>query len=331
MEEVSVIVKEGCFKYGQVYVMKDDISHPLLNEEAFYLLSKGLLHLPINIEMIYQEFYIQNNKFPIKYKVYEYFKEKGFIVKGGINYGLDFTVYRKSPQFCHAEICAYVIDGTHPYDSKNENNGENGIINWQQLTTLTRVMPDVMKTLLLCYVLPVSYDTLSNQSIVNFSNPSLGVTEIDFISMNCLDLLYVRPLTALVRRQMASAELSMRRMYSKHKTSSILVNPRQEKAPKRKEKSRRDVNAPRDKVGSANNQKNWKTLASNRDKTNITADDAEISAKQESSQSSSLFSVVTNAIGWLARSVLGGNKTPVTIEPMSTNVLGIKRTREDDL
>ena len=67
------------------------------------------------------------------------------IVKSGANFGADYSVYRDLPSKCHAEMCAYIMNGTIPYDAaKAKMNDERYAVDCQmsfrQLTTLTRVM-----------------------------------------------------------------------------------------------------------------------------------------------------------------------------------------------
>ena len=201
-----------------------DQSAPLLlfDEEAFYLFVNQHLVLklpngkPVTTNILWQKFSEKNNQFALKYKVYAFFRDQGFVVKTGVHYGLDYAVYRTLPTLCHSEMCAMVIDATQPLDlshlrfsggsssssssssgaaagksSHNTNNNtsnhhdmmdiestENHEINediveedeftrstcqqgWRHLSTLTRVMPDVMKLLTLCYVLPATFVTRS--------------------------------------------------------------------------------------------------------------------------------------------------------------------------
>ena len=195
-----------------------DQSAPLLlfDEEAFYLFVNQHLVLqlpngkPVTTNILWQKFSEKNNQFALKYKVYAFFRDQGFVVKTGVHYGLDYAVYRTLPTLCHSEMCAMVIDATQPLDlshlrfsggsaaasssgsasgiSSNDANrnhhemmdieavtvDENEDIveedeftrstcqqGWRHLSTLTRVMPDVMKLLTLCYVLPATFVTRS--------------------------------------------------------------------------------------------------------------------------------------------------------------------------
>lgn len=43
-------------------------------------------------------------------------------MKSGVNYGVDYTVYRGSPFSCHSEYCVVVVDNTSVGNINNTNN-----------------------------------------------------------------------------------------------------------------------------------------------------------------------------------------------------------------
>jgi len=136
----------------------------LLDEEAFYLLSRGVIIVrtseekEITVSDLWIVCCFNSKRFPIKYKVYEHFKNQGFVVRTGASFGVDYTLYRTLPSHCHSEICVLVLDGTGS-DSDVAVTGTQmasnpGRVDWNQLGAITRVMPDVNKTFVQCYVLP---------------------------------------------------------------------------------------------------------------------------------------------------------------------------------
>jgi hypothetical protein len=62
----------------------------------------------------------------------------GFVVKGGLQFGADFLLYRGTPDEVHAEFVAYVL----PHGSS---------LAWARLKTLARLAQDVKKAVLVCH------------------------------------------------------------------------------------------------------------------------------------------------------------------------------------
>jgi tRNA-intron lyase len=302
---MSLPVQCGIFKYGRVYlnnqtVETDHLNDPisLMDEEALYMVLHNQLDISIDAATLYSHFVKKLPNFPLKYKVYEYFRDEGFVIKGGTNYGLDFTIYRDSPKLCHSEMCAYVIDARDP---------EQGTMSWQELTTLTRVMPDVMKTLLLCYVFPIFGEN---------TKPVLVMHDI-----KVLNELTVKPVVSLVRRQSVVSELSIKDSYNKHKNTAKLSNARTDNVLK-KPKTRRDLTEVRDKKGSGANQKYWKSLSG------AQAQTAPAQEPVPAFGNLPLIGLFSTAFDWL-RTGLFGNGQKDTIENQSKEAAThTKRNRE---
>ncbi len=161
----SVTIFEG----SQVEEVIDEkatcLSLMLLDEEAFFLYTHDYLQLvtlngsPVTSSLqLWHKFCEKNSKFPIKYKVYTFFRDRGYVVKTAVHFGFDYAVYRTIPVMSHSEICALVVDATKPLDitsSYKETEASSCQQGWRHISTLTRVMPDVMKLMTICYVLPV--------------------------------------------------------------------------------------------------------------------------------------------------------------------------------
>lgn len=276
-----------------------DSSSPVLlfDEEAFYLFANGYLKVTnsdgsiVTSMQIWSKFLEKNAKFPLKYKVYSFFRDQGYVVKTGVHYGIDFAVYRTTPNRCHSEICAMVIDATTPLNVHDDKPStcQQG---WRHISTLTRVMPDVMKLSVLCYVLPKEWEKQKNEndSKVEMSNNDEILSKIfdekeiikneetiwqrmfgrksnksnsiiDYSTPSCLEKLTVRPVTSLVRRLVAKSDhyLTMGGQQEKYRKCSILKAPRQERTGKKKRRKRRDHTELRVKSQSKHN-KMWKAL-----------------------------------------------------------------------
>lgn len=110
----------------------------LLDEEAFYLVCNNMLHvytpdgILLNWRDIWNIFCSKKSSFPVYYSAYRFFREKKYVVKGGINFGVDFSVYRTVPSWCHSEMCVIVVDCVQEKDLS---------MSWRHVSSLTRVMP----------------------------------------------------------------------------------------------------------------------------------------------------------------------------------------------
>jgi hypothetical protein len=80
-----------------------------------------------------------------------------YVVKGGLNYGVDFTVYKTTPLWCHSEICAMVVDARHEED-------EQKLISWNQIVAQTRITQ-------------VSFDSCSIARLVTSLSAFIGCDE----------------------------------------------------------------------------------------------------------------------------------------------------------
>jgi len=144
----------------------------LLDEEAMYLCRKGRLIVYrsdgscMSTDELWRVLSSKSSTFVCKYKVYEYYSNCSYVVKAGINFGVDYCLYQRSPSECHSEICITVVDALHDegvawHDGGEANRGvsndsnRTSEVSWRHITTLTRVVPDVMKLCIICYVLPL--------------------------------------------------------------------------------------------------------------------------------------------------------------------------------
>lgn len=81
---------------------------------------------------------------------------RSFVVKTGLHYGVDFTVYRTLPTLCHSEMCVAVVNGTGTpttqkdlalndcWDDGEEeecSDADESCVSWRHVSTVTRVVP----------------------------------------------------------------------------------------------------------------------------------------------------------------------------------------------
>ena len=157
----------------------------LLDEEVIYLCRKGRLIVNrsdgscMTTDELWCVLSSKSSTFVCKYKVYEYYTNNSYVVRPGINFGVDYCLYQRSPSECHSEICITVVDALHDGGIILHDGGEAGRgiscggsnrttseVSWRHITTLTRVVPDVMKLCIICYVLPRHSSSSSSSSSI---------------------------------------------------------------------------------------------------------------------------------------------------------------------
>lgn len=99
--------------------------------------------------------------FAVEYGVYFYFRTRGWKVKSGFNFGVNFLLYREGPSIDHAQFAVIVI-----YTSKTVESDK--VLNWRSLLTFQRVIQSVSKELVLAFVSDgVSPVDMSHPSCIN--------------------------------------------------------------------------------------------------------------------------------------------------------------------
>lgn len=116
---------EGNTLFKQFYGKPLFISKPKLDQnyneilvlsmyEALYLCRKNLSEINVNGRKVECGDFENmcksiSHDFDIKYSVYEYLKDRDYIIRGGIKYGSDFTVYTLGPGYEHAPYVITVV------------------------------------------------------------------------------------------------------------------------------------------------------------------------------------------------------------------------------
>lgn len=116
-------------------------------------------------------------RFAARYASYYYLRSKGWIVRNGFKYGVDYLVYKEGPPFYHALFSVIV---SHSIDDQLECD-----FKWNEISALTRVTQNSAKQLLRCIVtIPKSVTDL----VVNGPECITGFS-IDLVHINRWNLL----------------------------------------------------------------------------------------------------------------------------------------------
>ena len=117
----------ACGYYGQPIGVKKpkgpDFDAPLRLSpiEAVYLAEKGALEVErpdgamVTIDEL-MSILEGNDRFAKLYEVYKKLREAGLVVRSGLKYGADFTVYRTAPHLEHAPFIIHVYRGDDSFD-----------------------------------------------------------------------------------------------------------------------------------------------------------------------------------------------------------------------
>lgn len=229
LECVRQLVDQG---YGATSLWGEpdaaDAALVLLDEEALFLIQSHVLEVvdartgnSVTLEELWSSFCAKMPRFAVKYAVYCHFKAKAFTLRSGINFGMDYCLYRDHPSRCHAEFCVQVVDariaqaaGAGPTElfyrtAAESSTATSSNMSWRHASSLTRVMPDVMKICLICFVLPAGWQSAPAALAAPGTSPyahlfaSAGTQDDSLAAMQSWE---VRAVSMLVRRLQVNNE-----------------------------------------------------------------------------------------------------------------------------
>ncbi len=78
--------------------------------DSIYLCRKNIASLNLRCQDLLEKFKYMDRGLWLKYRVYEYLRDRGYIVRSGIKFGTDFSVYELGPGLEHAPYVVTVVD-----------------------------------------------------------------------------------------------------------------------------------------------------------------------------------------------------------------------------
>ena len=99
---------------------------------------KDKLHL--TIDALWRKFNDLNPNFCEQYAVYHHFRSKGWVVKDGTKFGVEFLLYQEGPAFFHAQYSVKIVSAN------------SAPMTWKTLSGLNRVTESSSKELLLAEI-----------------------------------------------------------------------------------------------------------------------------------------------------------------------------------
>jgi tRNA-splicing endonuclease subunit Sen2 len=127
----------------------------LMPEEAYYLYQQGKAFIYSQGRSVDGWTTCCNAlpSFPLRYNIYEHFRNKGWAVKSGLLFGCDFVLYSNQLEHHHSEYCVWIVEG--PVETLT-------------LLARARATHHVKKDLIVCHVMEQPSDTRSESCLPEF-------------------------------------------------------------------------------------------------------------------------------------------------------------------
>ncbi len=78
--------------------------------DSTYLCRKNIVGLGLRCREVLEKLEHMDKMLRLRYRVYEYLRDRGYIVRSGIKFGTDFSVYELGPGLEHAPYVVTVVD-----------------------------------------------------------------------------------------------------------------------------------------------------------------------------------------------------------------------------
>ncbi|XP_022732203.1 tRNA-splicing endonuclease subunit Sen2-1-like [Durio zibethinus] len=150
--ELADLLNRACFGRPRITAEKDKQWFQLDMEEAFYLCFSLKC-----LKVVGEDGCIKSNEelwghwkskkvvFPVSFKAYSHLRHKNWIVRSGLQYGVDFVAYRHHPALVHSEYAVLAVS-----EGNNDQNGR--LRGWSDVHCTVRLCGSVAKTLLIVIV-----------------------------------------------------------------------------------------------------------------------------------------------------------------------------------
>lgn len=147
--ELADLLNRACFGRPRITAEKDKQWFQLDMEEAFYLCF-SLKCLKVigedgcikSDEELWEDLKSKKKMFPVSYKAYSHLRRKNWVVRSGLQYGVDFVAYRHHPSLVHSEYAVLALS----------EGGNDRLRVWSDVHCTVRLCGSVAKTLLIVIV-----------------------------------------------------------------------------------------------------------------------------------------------------------------------------------
>jgi tRNA-splicing endonuclease subunit Sen2 len=154
-EYMQLTLEEAFFlsyALGALDILDPETKQPISNQDLFYIFRKTSYFLPLANPSLSPD-----DPFMTNYVVYHHFRSLGWVLRSGIKFSVDYMLYARGPVFTHAEFGVLILPSySDPYWSSNpflQNYVKSKETRtWAWMNRIHRVITQVKKTLVLCYV-----------------------------------------------------------------------------------------------------------------------------------------------------------------------------------
>lgn len=168
-EHLQMTLEEAFFlsyALGALTILDPETKTSIPNQDLFYLFRKASYFPPRANPSLSPD-----DPFMVNYIVYHHFRSLGWVVRSGIKFSCDYMLYLRGPVFSHAEFGVVIIPSySDPYWRsdvflENYTKGKE-TRTWAWMNCINRVIGQVKKTLILCYVdIPKPLDVADEQKL----------------------------------------------------------------------------------------------------------------------------------------------------------------------
>jgi len=168
-EHIQLTLEEAFFlsyALGALNILDPETKKPISNQDLFYLFRKTSYFPPLANPSLSPD-----DPFMTDYVIYHHFRSLGWVLRSGIKFSVDYMLYVRGPVFTHAEFGVLILPSySDPYWSSNpflrHYVKSKETRTWAWMNRIHRVITQVKKTLILCYVdIPKPLDPVEEQKM----------------------------------------------------------------------------------------------------------------------------------------------------------------------
>ncbi|PIA33097.1 hypothetical protein AQUCO_04200097v1 [Aquilegia coerulea] len=166
--EQADLLNQTCFGSPIITTYEDAHWFELSLEEAFYLYHSLSCLMIVSknqcvkdSDKIWELMKSKKELFPLSCKAYHHLRAKNWIVRSGIQYGVNFVAYCHHPSLVHSEYAVIVVD---TYDDKKAR-----LLVWPDLHATVRLEGGVAKTLLVLHIKKKCYPEVSISCLKHYT------------------------------------------------------------------------------------------------------------------------------------------------------------------